>query len=203
MKIKYSEEQLACADWEEISQQGDLSDEFIEQYADKLNWTALCYNQIISENILRKFKDKVNWETVCGGQILSLEFIREMADYVDWYEISSQWQNMDEDFLREFSDKIDWRIAVHCYLPEKFVLETRDRHKWEGPSRDCDLSKEVIDRFAFQLDWNSVCFKQRLSEETMEKWKDLVDWKVALKYQKMCSKFKEEHLKYLRAKEDE
>ena len=45
-------------------------------------------NNQLSEEYIREFQDKVNWHMISCYQTLSEELIREFQDKVDWYYIS-------------------------------------------------------------------------------------------------------------------
>ena len=42
----------------------------------------------LSEDFIREFQDKVDWDCISKYQNLSEDFIREFQDKVDWQEIS-------------------------------------------------------------------------------------------------------------------
>lgn len=65
-----------------------FSEEFLEHYKDKLNWTLISRYQFLSEDFIRKHKDKVNWNHITRFQILSDEFKYEFKDYLDSYLIT-------------------------------------------------------------------------------------------------------------------
>jgi len=63
-----------------ISKYQLLTPEFIDKYADKLDWYYICEYQELPDWLMRKHIDKLNW-----GQI-------------SWY------QNMTEDFINEYKN---------------------------------------------------------------------------------------------------
>lgn len=65
-----------------------FSEEFLEHYKDKLNWTLISRYQFLSEDFIRRHKDKVNWNHITRFQILSDEFKYEFKDYLDSYLIT-------------------------------------------------------------------------------------------------------------------
>jgi hypothetical protein len=54
-----------------------LTPEFIDEYADKLDWYNLCEHQVLPEWLLNKHKDKINWGQVSLYQTLTQNFIEE------------------------------------------------------------------------------------------------------------------------------
>ena len=45
-------------DWVNISYQYKLSENFIQEFQDKLNWSSISYYQNLSENFIKKFKEE-------------------------------------------------------------------------------------------------------------------------------------------------
>ncbi len=41
-----------------------LSENFIREFKDKVNWYNISYSQKLSENFIREFKDNVNWNSI-------------------------------------------------------------------------------------------------------------------------------------------
>jgi hypothetical protein len=94
-------------DWGKISSHQNLSEEFIEEFADKVDWVYISSYQKLSEKFIEKFQDKVNWLSISRKQVLSEDFIREFADKVRWSNISYS-QNLSESFIAEFETKVSW-----------------------------------------------------------------------------------------------
>ena len=63
-----------------------LSEDFIREYQDKVDWGYISEYQSLSEDFIREFKDRVAWDWISECQVLSEDFIRE--------------------FIREFKDKL-------------------------------------------------------------------------------------------------
>jgi len=61
----------------------ELSENFIREFQDKLDWSFICQDQRLSEEFIIEFKDKVNWKFVSGYQKLSLKFIKDNIDKLD------------------------------------------------------------------------------------------------------------------------
>ena len=82
-----------------------LSEDFIREFQDKVNWECISHHLKLSEIFIREFKDKVDWLCISIFQTLSEDFIREFKDKVDW-ECISKFQTLSEDFVREFKELI-------------------------------------------------------------------------------------------------
>ena len=78
-------------DWHWISRHQHLSEEFIREFADKVNWRIISAYQRLSEDFIREFNEKVNWYCISVCQHLPQEFIEEFIDKVDIDLIADSW----------------------------------------------------------------------------------------------------------------
>jgi hypothetical protein len=60
-----------------------LSEDFIEDFQDKINWYLISRYQQLSENFIKEFQDKVNWNLISICQNFSNEFLQEFSDKID------------------------------------------------------------------------------------------------------------------------
>lgn len=133
--------------WKFLSMHRKLTENFIQEFANKLDWGKMSRHQNLSEDFIRKFADRVNWVSISYFQRLSENFIREFKDRVSWYYISIS-QILSENFIREFADKICWSyISKYQHLSEGFIKEFKDKVDWYYISRHQILSKEFIEEF--------------------------------------------------------
>lgn len=63
--------------WDEISSNELLSEDFIEKYIDKINFNNMHYYNISDEFII-KYKDKINWELLSTKPDLSINIIKKI-----------------------------------------------------------------------------------------------------------------------------
>ena len=109
--------------WFRINIYHKLSEDFIREFKDYVDWRWISEYQKLSESFIREFKDEVYWGYISMDQKLSEEFIREFKDKAVWYRIS-EYQKLSEDFIREFKDKVNWyRINKYQKLSEDFIKE--------------------------------------------------------------------------------
>ena len=149
-------------DWVDIGCK-KLSEDFIREFQDKVDWDIISYHQRLSENFIREFEDKVDWGLISHLQTLSEDFIREFKDKVHWGCISL-YQELSQEFINEFKDYIYMDIHIiyniHCspdikikYLKEHNLIKkqdptTHDFEYFENPikpvNNDLQLLKELI-----------------------------------------------------------
>lgn len=91
-------------DWEVLScndmYSGELSELFMETYADKLNWIGLSVHQHLSEDLIEKYSDRVDWGLISEYQPLSEEFIERHKDDVLW-ELIHENKDVSEEFKKK------------------------------------------------------------------------------------------------------
>lgn len=88
-----------------------MSEKFIREMKDHLNWTQICYNRNINltESFIDEMKDYINWPLMSWmyGKRWSLDFIKEHASYINWTALC-QVKKFPEDFIIEMKDYIDF-----------------------------------------------------------------------------------------------
>ena len=142
--------------WARLSLCESLTEDFIQEFKDKVDWICISRYPHLSEDFIRKFADRVEWYYISAYQYLSENFIREFADKVGWYWIS-RCQQLSEDFIREFKDKVNWYyISAYQHLSEDFIREFKDKVSWGWVSRYQHLSKEFIEEFKDKIYMNLI-----------------------------------------------
>ena len=179
-------------DWWAISIHQKLSEDFIREFQNRVNWAAIASYQKLSEDFIREFQSKVDWEAISKYQKLSEEFIREFQSKVDWTGISNT-QKLSEDFIREFQSKVDWEaISKYQKLSEEFIREFQSKVDWKAISKPQKLSEGFIREFQSKIDWEAISIYQKLSEEFIREFQSKVDWEAISKFQKCSAKFRRE-----------
>ncbi len=152
--------------WWYISKYQHLSEEFIREFKDNVDWRwGVSLYQHLSDGFIREFKDNVGWSLISEYQHLSEDFIREFQDKVYWFWIS-KYQHLSEDFIREFSDRVDWDcISIYQKLSEDFIREFKDNVDWRYISKHQHLSKDFIREFKEKVDLELMadnwCYKDK------------------------------------------
>ena len=72
----------------------------------KINWDWISINQTLSEEFIEKHMDKVEWFWISRYQTLSESFIEKYKDKVDWFWIS-EYQTLSEEFKKKYKDKLN------------------------------------------------------------------------------------------------
>lgn len=107
-----------------------LSNEFIDKYADKLNWYGMIRYQEVSEEILDKYHERVDWEYASKYANLSEKFIREHEESIYFSELSVG--NKSNKFLKDYWNRLDFGEYLF-WATEKDRIRILDI--FEGQSR--------------------------------------------------------------------
>ena len=136
--------------WARLSLCESLTEDFIQEFKDKVDWICISRYSHLSEDFIRKFADRVDWFYISAYQYLSEDFIREFADRVTW-DWLVKYQHLSEDFIREFKYKVDWTyISTYHRLSEEFIREFKGKVNWIRISKHQHLSEDFIEEFK---DW--------------------------------------------------
>ena len=161
-----------CQSWKSVSIHKDLTEDFIREFADKVDWGWISMYQYLSEDFIKESQHLVDWSAISTYQHLSEDFIREFVYKVDWDNISAS-QHLSEDFIREFKDKVNWTYISGCQrLSEEFIREFKDKVNWDFISKHQRLSEGFIREFKNWVNWYSISRYQRLSKEFIAEFKD-------------------------------
>ena len=117
----YKFENLDRFDFNVISSQCYLSEEFMERFANKLNWEFISRWQRLSNGFIRKFKYELDWRQMVSTQALSEDLMEEHAQLIDWGNVA-RYQKLSEEFISKFKDRLFWGDVVNYQkLSEKFI----------------------------------------------------------------------------------
>ncbi len=170
-----------------------LSEDFIEEFSEDINWYDVSKYQKLSDKFILKFSDKVVWYYIVKFQKLSESLIEHLIDcgHISLGDVI-RYQNVSEDFLRKNFDKIDFNIGTYRAISENFMREFADELNWDSISSYQKLSESFIEEFASRVDWRVIVKYQKLSESFIEKnlypyCLDCLD--LILKYQKFSEDF--------------
>ena len=170
--------------WDEISRTPGLSEEFIRENSNKLDWYCISIYQFLSEQLIIENSNLVDWfliaryqklseefiikhfeklnlDRISKFQKLSEEFIRKFYDKVDWYYIS-EYQKLSEEFIQEFSDLVDWMtISAYQKLSEEFIRDNSNKVHWYRIARHQKLSPEFIKEYDLIIPKNCWLYKDK------------------------------------------
>ena len=93
-----------------------------EEYENCRTWYKLSLLPL-PEEFIEKYADKVDWIAICAYQKLSEGFIEKYAGEVDWHYVSI-YQKLSENFIRKYKNKLNLRvIARHQVISKELAKE--------------------------------------------------------------------------------
>jgi len=104
-----------------------LSEDFMRENADELNWKNISQFQSLSESFMREFINRIDGTLISQYQILSESFIEEFQDKLYWPNIFS-YQILSEPFIKKFKDKTG---IVYVLQNKNIILSPEFRKELE------------------------------------------------------------------------
>lgn len=86
---KYSELINSC-EWTNITMSCNLSEEFMQKYAEHLDWSYIIFKQDLSIPFIERHLDMFNFMSICGQQKIDIDFIEKHKDQFNYY----CWRNL-------------------------------------------------------------------------------------------------------------
>jgi hypothetical protein len=104
-----------------------LTEGFMREYSDKLDWNSLFSNFKLPKSIIDEFSGSVDWSKISCLNNLSDDFVEEFSGFLHW-EAISEYRHLSEDFIRKFEEYVEWDlISGNQDLSEPFILEFTHR----------------------------------------------------------------------------
>lgn len=189
-------------DWYQISSFSELSEEFIRQYHDKLDWPTLIDAGVLNESLLNDFHDKIklpfDWERIITYyEKLSLEFLTKFLDKFH-PDVLLENQRVPAKLLYKIlkNPKYDAGIAEKALQHQPItpqmlkVIEKADMSEvisWYEISKSGKLSNKSIESLKKDLNWRIMSMYREMSDELLIEYQDLIEWEIASEYQNLSN----------------
>jgi hypothetical protein len=139
----------------------NVPEDIIRDNIDKVNLAAITMSKTLSEEFIRDFKEQLDWENVCMYQPnLSLALVKEFEDEMDWEILSVRTASTDPEIIREYQTKLNIQEVVECQtLPEDLLREFAsflDEEGWRILSMTQDLSEDFIRQYQDKVNWTMI-----------------------------------------------
>lgn len=112
-------------DWFKISKQA-LTEEEIDMYADKLNWSQICVHRPLSQKMLLKHADKIDWPYVLSNRRITDLTLEKLAPIIGWSVISRYSKYMSEKFITNHLYDIDLE-QINQNPCHKYISDIADK----------------------------------------------------------------------------
>ena len=111
-KLKWEKYYDPAFDWNDYTfyLDNNLSEDFIREFQDKVDWLYISKFQTLSEDFIREFKDKVWWRNIFVEQKLSEDFILEFKDEAyayNYWTYAFEFQQLSEEFKNKIINELD------------------------------------------------------------------------------------------------
>lgn len=146
-------------DWKKISTR-KLSVQFIEQFAEYLNWNDLIRYNKFEQSFIRKHINRFNMYELACNQHLSETFIREYAYDENFLKGAIAHQTYTVNFAREqmkqFSEYLHRDFFRENTLPqEKYFEEFKGFINWWYLNKNSKLTKQFIEKYFEKFNFSS------------------------------------------------
>lgn len=102
--LKYIRDNNETIDWITSSMYTQMTEDFIEEFQDKVHWANISYYQNnISEEFIIKFEDKIVWQYISQRRQLSNQFILKYIHKLKPTDLLRSQRNLDkitEEYLK-------------------------------------------------------------------------------------------------------
>ena len=135
-----------------------LPEDFLRKYADQLSWDgthgSISMRADLSESFVRDFQDRLNWTKVTMYRDNSSEFLDEFAERIEWRHLGHN-KHLTDAQIRHYKDKISWLdlIAFGRRLSDDMIREHAaylDENMWttlvERKKVSPEYAKEITAR---------------------------------------------------------
>ncbi len=113
--------------WKQVNSASKLSENFLRDHIQYLNWYAVSKYQPLSDTFIRDFYDKLHWNYISTYQKLSNDIITEFSDKIYFIKVNDSWHYKDIDFKKEqvvktglYLCKDDYFIAYKSIRPDRY-----------------------------------------------------------------------------------
>lgn len=159
--------------------------EFLENYVDNYHYmTFISNDQQLSEEFILKHKDDLIWSLLSGQQWLyeyDKKFLKKINKYIDW-EIATQNCIINVNKLLKINKKLDWRHITEEYDLNMNFIEKNIKYM----NINILIQRYTIPEFLlekYNKNINADIFSRyypvtKLSKEFIEKYKNLFKWDI-------------------------
>jgi len=166
-----------------------------------VDFSRVCRTEDFDEDFMKEYQDYLDWEMTSIYQVLSESFLLEFKDKVNWKKVS-EFQTLSEDFIKDNINLVNIPIIIDNQdsITPKTVQEfiTTGVTSWESIFDTLDPKLSTVNKFKDIIDWKLVCENCKLTEEFIDAHLDYIApyWDSITKFQDHLSEeFLKEHEK--------
>lgn len=198
-------------DWDLLSFNGAsfFTEEFVEQFKDRIVWASASSSPDLGIDIIRKYENKIDWKNLSQSFKVTLEFIEEFKNKINWSSLSEN-TSLSIDMIEKYNDLLDWtnltlfsnhwdyydKIKDSPIFNDGILWKYRDKIVWDliGPSfykeKMTMLSEsdhvEFLRKYKTFLNWKFTSrFIGFFTTKEFEEFQDYIDIGTAVYYTKL------------------
>jgi hypothetical protein len=184
--------------WDTISSSSHITEDLLRILSYHINFDEITIP--LTEEFVDEFNDKIKWTTLKLVKPASYEFIEKYKNKIAWFRIT-RIHHIDDKLVYLFSDFIEWDYLMrNGYLDNDTIIKYADKFNAKELSIYAKLSESDITLFLskrYDLDFRAISITQRLSEPFIEKWFSCLDRELISFFQPLSDNFIEKHKSYL------
>lgn len=133
-------------------------------------------------NIINDYKKQMEYLTIIDKYTIDNE-------KTNWYKLSNNENNLDIYFLELYENKVYWTsISYSCNLTIEIIRRFADKLQWMHiTSRYYSISETFIEEFEHYIDWYMLSFYIEITPALLKRWKHRLHLKSLLLIKKIPS----------------
>lgn len=169
------------------------TEELIEKYKAKLNWTGLCGNKdvIWNEELIDKYFEFINWESLSVNYNIEWneKLLNKYSNHLNFNSVFFSEHDgslqLTPILLKKFIDKIDFKELSIDYelLPKEFIKKNVEALDWKNLE---SYTIENLEIFQHKIDWDDLSQNRNLilTDELIERFKYRWSWDEIIKIER-------------------
>lgn len=162
-------------DWELVFEKQPLSLETIQYLYEQsfpIQWDKLSKNKYLTEDVMDAFKEHLNWNLISSFVPLQESYILKQKDWINWNRIITR-QKLSLSFLqllqKQGQEFSFFDLSFNTQLSDEIIEYYRNELNWEILSACVPLSETIMNRLPHKVKWISIAIEQDISFEFAKK----------------------------------
>lgn len=170
---------------------------FFNELVSVTNWNDVA-KQPLTEAFIEEFKDRLNWRDISTYQKMSIEFLRKHVNDINWDDlVSNRFYRDDPEVHRVFHSNINYMSmfnSMYVYtMPDVTIIEIMENryfedlagdeenipyaeaYIWAMISKYCFLTSNILKKFANKIYWPIALKRCLMSLEDFNEYKTKYD----------------------------
>lgn len=209
--------------WDNISQEEDLSEDFIREHADVLHWKKLSLHKTLSKEFIYEMEQYVDWRNVVMFHPAINEMLSDAIEHrkkeivnttsysqhvLAFQELSFN-PHLNKENIFKYGCMLNWNILLfeNPYVKNEMEVEEYKNYiYWDSVHREAihfqEIDMEFFKKHKKYLHWDDVTeyllkTKFDFPISFVEEYKEYINWDVLLTEKNFSTDFLEQYQEYL------